>query len=354
MAKTTSDRKSTIYDLAALAETSASTVSAILNGTWQKRRISEETVRRVRKLAEKTKYTVNRQARGLRKSRSGLIGMIIPTHEDRFFGAMSQVFDRMARERTLQPIVVSTLRTPALEIETVRRLISYQIESLIVTGATDPDGVSKVCRHHKVTHVNVDLPGTKAPSVISDNYWGATQLTATLVSRSKTQTSSERDRFYFLGGAASDYATQRRIQGFADTLAAASFAVDSEQIRTCGYEASAAQAEIGHLYSQIGGLPRGLFLASSVSLEGAVRFLKTLPLDEVCRCTICSYDWDPFATYLRFPVHMMRQDVNGLLAAAFKICDEGLAAAKQLLEVRPHLVLGDRDGGADAFGLSLA
>jgi LacI family transcriptional regulator, fructose operon transcriptional repressor len=340
MAKT-SDKKSTIYDLAALADTSASTVSAILNGTWQKRRISEETVQRVQALAEKAKYTVNRQASGLRKSRSGLIGMIIPTHADRFFGTMSQVFDRMARERSLQPIVVSTLRAPELEIETVRTLISYQIDSLIVTGATDPDGVSRVCRHHNVEHVNVDLPGKRAPSVISDNYWGAAQLTSILLSRSKAQRSKTRNRFYFVGGRAADYATQRRIEGFTDTVTAAFGQVEPSQIRAFGYEVAAAEEETAKLYAELGGLPRGLFLASSVTLEGAVRFFKTLPLDELNACAIGSYDWDPFANYLRFPVHMMRQDVDGMLSAAFRILDQGESATKQLLEVRPHLVLGD-------------
>jgi len=132
----------------------------------------------------------------------------------------------------------------------------------------------------------------KAPSVISDNYWGATQLTATLVSRSKTQTSSERDRFYFLGGAR---VITRPSVGFKDspTPGAASFAVDSEQIRTCGYEASAAQAEIWPSLLPDRRPSARPVPPSSVSLEGAVRFLKTLPLDEVCRCTICSYDGTP-------------------------------------------------------------
>lgn len=337
----TRDRKSTIYDLAASAGTSASTVSAILNGTWQRRRISEETVQRVRKLAEEMRFTVNRQASGLRKSRSGLIGMIIPTHEDRFFGTLSQVFDRMARERSLQPIVASTLRSPQLEADTVRTLISYRIDSLIVTGATDPDSVSRICQDHNVQHVNVDLPGRDAPSVISDNHWGAVQLASTLVARSTAQASRRRDRFYFLGGAPGDYATQRRIQGFTEVVAAAQGPVRPAQIRTCGYEPAAARQAMQALHAQLGGLPRGLFLASSVSLEGALQFLRTLPIAEVCQCAIGSYDWDPFASYLRFPVHMVRQDADGLLAAAFAILDGGPAQARQLLEVRPLLVPGD-------------
>src|SRR5204862_355170 len=81
----------------------------------------------VRELAATHEYSVNRQASGLRKGRSGLIGMIIPMHDNRFFSGMSQVFEKLARERHWYPIVVSTLRDPALELETVRTLISYRI-----------------------------------------------------------------------------------------------------------------------------------------------------------------------------------------------------------------------------------
>lgn len=340
MAKT-SVKKSTIYDLAALAETSASTVSAILNGTWQQRRISVETAQRIQQLAEKLKFNVNRQASGLRRSRSGLIGMMIPTHEDRFFATMSQAFERMARERSLYPIVVSTLRDPALEVQTVRTLISYQIEHLVITGATDPDGVSRVCRHHGVRHVNVDLPGKKAPSIISDNYWGAVQLTSALIARSRPQADPARDRMVFLGGTAGDYATEQRIKGFVDTVSAALGPVQPQQILACGYDVATAEAQMARLYARLGGLPRALFLASSVTLEGAIRFLETLPVEELRRCTFGSYDWDPFAAFLQFPVHMMKQNVEGLMTEAFKVIDGGGAATGKVVQVRPELVTRD-------------
>ena len=41
-------RKSTIYDLAELADVSASTVSAVLNGNWRERRIAEATAQQRR------------------------------------------------------------------------------------------------------------------------------------------------------------------------------------------------------------------------------------------------------------------------------------------------------------------
>jgi LacI family fructose operon transcriptional repressor len=168
--------------------------------------------------------------------------MIIPLHDNRFFSGMAQAFEKLARQRHLYPIVVSTLRDTQLELETVRTLISYRVESMLVAGATDPDAISGVCRSHGVAHVNVDLPGTQAMSVISDNFWGAQQLTEALIARSKAVRSSQRNRPYFLGGLASDHATRRRIDGFSDVVRRRLHALDPSQIDACGYEADLAEA----------------------------------------------------------------------------------------------------------------
>ena len=336
--RATAARKSTIYDLAELAHVSASTVSAVLTGSWKARRIAEATARKVERLAAAHHFTINRQASGLRKSRSGLIGMIIPMHDNRFFSEMSQVFERLARERHWYPIVVSTLRDPVLEVETVNTLISYRIEYLVVTGATDPDAVSDLCRKHGVAHVNVDLPGHTATSVISDNYWGAKQLTTALADRSKPVRVRARDKLYFVGGLASDYATQRRMQGFADAVSARFGRVDPVQIDACGYAGELAEAAARRLYARLGGLPRALLINSTIALEGVVRFLHTLPLDELAQCAFGCYDWDPFASMLRFPLLMVRQDVPRLLEEAFRIIDAGSFKQGRIIEIRPRLV----------------
>lgn len=337
-----SSKKTTIYDLAALAQTSAATVSAVLNGTWRKRRITEKTAERIQQIAKSQKYSVNRQASGLRRSRSGLIGMIIPMHDNRFFSSMSQAFERLARERHLVPMVVSTLRDPKLEVETVRTLISYQVEHLVITGATDPDAVSRVCHHHGVKHVNVDLPGHMTASVISDNYWGAKQLTKALIERSQPQQPKQRDLLYFIGGIAADYATQRRIEGFSDAISSSFGRMTAAQVDACGYAADLAEAATRELCARIGGLPRGLLVNSTIALEGAVRFLSTLSADELNRCSIGSYDWDPFAEHLSFPVLMVRQNVRELLSEAFRIIDSGKFIADKVVEIRPELIVPPR------------
>lgn len=330
--------RSTIYDIAELAGSSAGTVSAVLNGTWQQRRISQATAEAVQQIAAKLKYNVNRQASGLRKSRSGLIGMIIPIHDNRFFSSMSQTFERFARERDLHPIVVSTLRDPTLEVETVKTLLSYQIEYLLVTGATKPDEVSKICKHHGVNHLNLDLPGTKAPSVVSDNYWGAQKLTEGILRKSKVNKNSGRDALYFLGGIENDYATSGRIRGFEDSVIKAFGSIKPVQIDVCGYEAELANTAIEKLYRSLGGLPKGLFINSTQPLEGVVRFLKTLPATELEECAFGCYDWDPFAAFLSFPLLMVKQNTEELMRKAFELIDNGDLRGNKVFEIKPALV----------------
>lgn len=332
--------KSTIYDLARLADVSATTVSAVLSGNWRARRIGEETAKRVLALASEHSFSINRQASGLRTSRSGLIGIIIPLHDNRFFSGMAQTFEKLARQRHLYPIVVSTLRDAQLELETVRTLISYRVECLIVAGATDPDAISDVCRSHGVAHVNVDLPGTKTTSVISDNFWGAQQLTDALIAKSKPLRSAARNRPYFVGGVATDHATQRRIEGFSAAVRAKLGDLRPDQVDACGYEPDLAEAHVAALYERLGGLPRALFVNSTIALEGVVRFLKTLPPGELEACTFGCYDWDPFAGMLAFPLMMVRQNVDGLMEQAFQVLDAGEPVKPRVIEIRPILVLG--------------
>jgi LacI family transcriptional regulator, fructose operon transcriptional repressor len=71
-------RRSTIYDIATAAKASISTVSLVLNGNWSRYRIKAETAQRILSIAKQLGYNVNLKARGLRLSRSGLAGMILP------------------------------------------------------------------------------------------------------------------------------------------------------------------------------------------------------------------------------------------------------------------------------------
>jgi LacI family fructose operon transcriptional repressor len=66
--------------------------------------------------------------------------------------------------------------------------------------------------------------------------------------------------------------------------------------------------------------------------------LKTLPAAELERCAFGCYDYDPFASMLSFPLLMVRQNIEGLLAEAFRIIDRKAFAERRVIEIKPDLV----------------
>lgn len=331
--------KPTIYDIAVEAQVSPSTVAAILNGSWKKRRVSAETAKAVQEIATQRGYSINLQARGLRHSRSGLIGMIVPMLDNRFFSSLAQAFEEMARAQGLYPVVVSTLRQPANEHATVKALISHNVEALFLAGATDPDGLSELCGTASIPHINIDLPGRKALSVISDNYQGAYDVTG-VIAREVLKRSST-PQVFFIGGIGSDYNTHQRIDGFRQALTGAGCAVSDERVRPAGYEAAIAEATIRDIHAQLGRLPDGLFVNSTIAFEGVVRFLRTLPHDAVLDCTIGCFDWDPYIELLNFPVIMARQDVRAMIRNGYELIEEANAKPTRIVLIPTELIVPD-------------
>ncbi len=78
----------------------------------------------------------------LRSKKSHVIGMIIPKYDNRYFGSIAERFEEMARERGLLPIITCTRRRPELEIEAVKAMLSWQVDWVVATGATNPDKIS--------------------------------------------------------------------------------------------------------------------------------------------------------------------------------------------------------------------
>jgi LacI family fructose operon transcriptional repressor len=324
MAKDT--KRTTIYDLAKLANASPSAVSSVLNGSWEKRRISRKLAERVMGLAEEQGYSVNVQASLLRRERSNIVGMIVPKYDNRYFGEIAEQFEAMARASGFFPVVTCTQRDPDLEFEAAKELISYQAECLISTGATDPDRISAFCSASGVQSINLDLPGKEAPSVISDNYSAARDLTKFILD------CCERDLGWsgplrFVGGRLSDHNTSARLEGFLAEHRARSISVPETYIMATGYSAEKA-ADALATFKPDG--PTGLFVNSTISLEGVVRWHSELAsgADEV---RYGCFDWDPFGSFLPGNVGMVEQDVATMLSKAFELIGKPNMSNEQIL-----------------------
>ena len=122
-------RQATIYEVASHAGVSIATVSYVMNG---KKKVSEDTAARVKEAAEKLGYHPNQSARSLRSSKSGLIGMIIPTYDNAFFGAYAEFIARMLKKRGFSLFVACSLEDEDMEQRLLDMMQSLQVEALLI------------------------------------------------------------------------------------------------------------------------------------------------------------------------------------------------------------------------------
>ena len=120
---------------------------------------------------------------------------------------------------------------------------------------------------------NLDLPGTKAPSIISDNFAGALELTRTVLDACEAEFNT-RDPMLFVGGRAADHNTRERLRGFRAAHAERGLPVPFEFVLAGGYAAEKAEGALNRLVARQPALPTGFFVNSTISLEGVVRWLR--------------------------------------------------------------------------------
>lgn len=333
-----SGRKATVNDLSQRSGHSASTVSAVLNGSWRKRRIRAETAEAILNLAAEMNYSVNRQAQGLRTSSSGLVALLLPLYDNRFFSNVAQTFEAHVRAMGLTPIVSSAGRDPTQERATMERLIGYAPDALFICGATYADGLAAMCKDVGMPIVSIDLPSRNSHSVISDNRTGARRLARSVIDDCLARkVSLQSEDFFFFGGRA-DHNTQERLAGFLDaraTLPGGSGA--DEGCFVSGYSPAATRRDLKRVIAERGRLPRALFFNSTLNLEGLLSIMAEYPTEWFKDLVVGCVDFDPFASFLTFPVHMMAQDVKSMLGKAFELLPRW-SETPEVHSVEPHLI----------------
>lgn len=119
-----------IFDVAAAAGVSVTTVSLVLNNAES--RISEDTRQRVRDAAVAVGYSASAVARGLRTQRTRIVGLIsdqIATTP--FAGRMLAGAQDAARENAHMVMLVDTGGDADLEAEAVRAMTAQQVDAML-------------------------------------------------------------------------------------------------------------------------------------------------------------------------------------------------------------------------------
>jgi DNA-binding LacI/PurR family transcriptional regulator len=125
--------RASIRDVAALAGTSVSTVSNLLNG--RPNRMRSDTVQRIEEAIERLGYKPDRLARALKTGFTPAIGLLVPSVANPFHGAMAHAVEVAAQTRGFQVLLGNTLRDAARERQCAADFFAFGIRGVIATSS---------------------------------------------------------------------------------------------------------------------------------------------------------------------------------------------------------------------------
>ncbi|HGX9884424.1 TPA: LacI family transcriptional regulator, partial [Klebsiella pneumoniae] len=131
--------------------------------------------------------------------------------------------------------------------------------------------------------------------------------------------------------------TSERLRGFHDAHRELGLSVPQANILAPGYSKGHVEACLQERFSSAKTLLQGIFVNSTISLEGVVRWLSQVGLTGSEQPPMGCFDWDPFVYLLGHDIDMVQQDVPAMLDAVFSIIDAG-EASQQRIEIPPRLM----------------
>jgi LacI family transcriptional regulator len=163
----------TLRDVADAAGVHPATASRALNPATRGL-VNAETARRVMKVAEGLGYRPNPIARGLKTSKSGTVGLVIPDLTNPLFPPIVRGIEDVLEPAGYSGLIVNTDNDPNRERHQIESLRSRQVEGLIVaTAMLDHPLLAELSREGvRMVMVNRRPEGVDVPSITPDDATG--------------------------------------------------------------------------------------------------------------------------------------------------------------------------------------
>ena len=296
-------------DVAALARVSLKTVSRVVNGESS---VGPDLAARVHRAAAALDYRPNLTARSLRRNdgRTRTIGVLLEDVANPFSSALHRAVEDVASRRGVAVFAGSVDEDPQRERELALALTARRVDGLIIVPAGDDQSYLANEQRSGLSLVFADRPPRllRADAVVSNNAGGAQAAVRHLLGAGHT-------RIAFLGDLRQIRTAADRFGGYAQTLAEAGIALDTELVRRDLHSAGAAEDATRSLMA--GPRPSALFATQNLITIGAIRALRDLGLHE--RVAVIGFDDIMLADMLQPAVTVVAQDPVAIGAKACEI-----------------------------------
>lgn len=178
--------KATIRDVAQTARVSQSTVSRVLNKNGY---VSADAEARVLQAVKALDYSPSAIAVGLSKSRSNIIGVVVPQIFAPFFSELFYIADKIAEKSDYRLLLCNSDSSVSREKKLIEDLLSYKIAALFIAPVDGPEGSNAALLNRvrqsgtPVVCVDRALDGIQCDGVYIDNFNACYEITHDVLSR---------------------------------------------------------------------------------------------------------------------------------------------------------------------------
>lgn len=220
----------TMKQIAKMARVSIGTVSHVLNNSAG---VREPVRKRVLEAVQAARYQPNQLARGLRRDKTNMIGMIIPDVTNPFFPAVVRGAEDVAFSNSYRLILCNTDNDHSKELVHLNELHTYLPAGLIVIPSNFSDLTVQAERYRRAGTgvVCVDrLPKNwSGDSVTANNEQGAYDATSYLVKLGHTRLAAITGPLHLTNA-------QQRLSGFKRAMREAALPVNSEYVQETTFD----------------------------------------------------------------------------------------------------------------------
>lgn len=329
--------KTTIHDIARKLNITASTVSRALK---DHPRISEETKRAVQKVAQKMNYQPNHIAAALRKGRSNIIGIIVPTADRSFFSSVIRGIEEIANRSRYNVMICQTYDIYEKEVHSVEALLNARVDGIIASHGKETVNFD---HFNKIKDKGIPLilfdrvtEEVDVSNVLIDDFQGGFKATDHLIQQGCRKiahfTNTRKIGIY-----------KERLRGYREALDKHGIQFDASLVVESDMQLDGGRESMTRLLDG-GNMPDAVFSSSAYGAMGALQILKERNIRVPDDVALVAFSNEPFTSFTEPALTTVEQHPMRMGNAAAEIFLHEISVGKQKvfsqkIVLKPELII---------------
>lgn len=299
-------KRLSIVDIANALNISKTSVSFILNGRAEEKRISEELVARVMKFVDEVGYKPNSLAKSLRTGKSNIIGLMVEDISNPFFAAIARLIEDRAYKNGYKIIYCSTDNDTAKTKDLIQMFRDRHVDGYIIAP---PEGIEEDVAELLKSNLPVVmfdryLPKVATDHVVIDNKASTFKATKALIEQGYKDIA-------FITFSSEQTQMNDRLAGYEQAIAEAKLKANIKQVKFQQNEDLIIEPIYEYLTQNHQNLDAVLFGTNHVGTCG-LKVMKRLGLSVPADLAVISFDdYDVFKLYTP-PVTAIAQPIEDI------------------------------------------